>query len=162
MSVFTKDDDVREHLMEVGLVCAQWAYLELLFEITFWWFIGLLNREKEGRVITGGLNLETTAKRVCELSHLKIKAEQDRNLLESIKDRILKIVDERNLAVHGRRKLMPDGTLTGLVTRGNYKRVDQSLPLIRLRNLNVEIAAIIDELEPLLCRLGIIEGAYKI
>jgi hypothetical protein len=33
-------DEVREHLQEIGVVCGQWAHLEFLFEVTFWWLVG--------------------------------------------------------------------------------------------------------------------------
>ncbi len=88
---YTDDDDFRRHLTDVGLVCTQWAYLEFLFEITFWWLLGLLNMPKEGRLITGGLNLESLSKRVCELAHLRVQEQEDRKSLESLRDRISKI-----------------------------------------------------------------------
>jgi hypothetical protein len=117
MSDRIEDDDVRQHLMDVGSVCSQWAFLEYLFEITFWWLLGLLNKPKEGRLITGGLNLGTISKRVCELSHLRVQEQGDRELLESLRDRIVQIIDERNLAVHGVRSLLPDATVTASVAR---------------------------------------------
>jgi hypothetical protein len=154
---YTDDDDFRQHLTDVGLVCTQWAYLEFLFEITFWWLLGLLNSPKDGRLITGSLNLETLSKRVCELSHLRVQEQEDRKLFESLRDRIGQITEERNLAVHGVRSLLPDTTVTATVARGRYKNIPQSISLIRSASLNKELGAIIEALQPLLIRLGVLE-----
>ena len=154
---YTDDDDVRKHLTDVGLVCVQWAYLEYLFEITFWWLLDLLNKPNEGRVITGKLSLEIISKRVCELSHLKVLEQEDRKLLENLRDRVAQIIDERNLAVHGVRELLPDTTVSATVARGAYRHRPQSLSLIRLASLNKEIDAITQAFQPLLIRLGILE-----
>jgi hypothetical protein len=158
MNDHTTGDDIREHLMQVGLVCSQWAYLEWLLELTHWWLLGLLNKDKEGRVITSGLSIEVMARRVWELCHLRISDIADRDRLGAVKDRIQGILEERNLAVHGRRSLNPDQSVTGAIARGKYKHEPQKLSLVRLRNLNTEIGYITAELEPILVRYGIIEG----
>jgi hypothetical protein len=155
------NDDILKHGMQVGLVCNQWAYLEWLVEVTHWWLIGLLNKPIEGRIITGGLSIEQLLKRVCSLSHLRINVAADREALEAIKKRVDAVADERHLAVHGVRAVQPDNRITGIVSRGNYKGQPQQLSTIRLGTLNTELAAIIDELEPLLHRLGIIQGTIE-
>jgi hypothetical protein len=159
MSDFSTDDDVANHLKLVGVICGQWAYLEWLLEVTHWWLLGLLNKPKEGRVITSSLSIEKMAKRVCDLSHLRISKDEDRALLENIKNRILAVLDERNLAVHGVRKWHEDEqVLTGSLARGKYKNEPQKLSLLRLRSLNNELVSIANALEPLLVRYNIIEG----
>src|SRR6185437_5786990 len=126
--------EVRNHLMEVGMVCTQWAYLEFLFEATIWWLLGLPNRKYEGRIITAGLSLETLARKAYDLSHLKIANDQDIKTIESLRDRISAIVDERNLAIHGLRSYDPENEITQAeVSRGNYRSKPQNLSLIRLR-----------------------------
>lgn len=151
-------DEVRDHLLEVGMVCSGWSYLEFLLEATIWWLIGLPNRKVEGRVITSSLSLETLARKICDLQHLKISDIADRKTLEKTRDRISAIVDERNLAVHGIRSADPAGdTITAEVTRGNYKSKPQKLSLIRLRSLNAEIISILTVVEPLLVRYNVIE-----
>jgi hypothetical protein len=155
----TNDEVVVEHLREVGVVCSGWAHLEFLFEVTLCWLIGFSNRKAEGRVITSGLSLETLARKVCDLQHLKISDTKDRETLESVRERISLIVDERNLAVHGVRSADPEGdTITAELSRGKYKSKPQNLPLVRLRSLNVEIMLIITTIQPLLVRYGVIEG----
>jgi hypothetical protein len=64
---------------------------------------------------------------------------------------------ERNLAVHGVRDLLPDATVVARVTRGEYKGTLQHLPMIRLNSLNKEVNRIIDVIQPLLHRHGVIE-----
>ena len=81
MDAYRHKQEFEQHLMAVGLVCSQWAYLEFLFEITLWWILGL--EPKEGRIITGGLSIETAAKRICDLAHLRIKDEADRDTLRN-------------------------------------------------------------------------------
>jgi hypothetical protein len=162
MSDHTTDDDIREHLMQVGLACTQWAYLKWLFEITHWWLLGLLDKEKEGRVITSGLSIEKMARRVCELCHLRISDEADCAQFTLTKERLVAIVEERNLAVHGRRSWHPDHEVTGSLARGKYKNEPQKLSLIRLRSLNSEIGSIISALEPVLVRYRIIEGMTEL
>jgi hypothetical protein len=123
-----------------------------------WWLIGLHNRKTEGRVITSGLSLETLARKVSDLSHLKIADTADRELLKSLRDRISAIVDERNLAVHGLRAADPDGdTFTAELARGAYKSKPQNLSLIRLKSLNIEVISILTVIEPILVRYQVIE-----
>ena len=66
------NDEIEQHLFLVGAVCSGWAYLEFLAELALWWLIDFINRRKEGRVLTASLTLENTAKKICELYHLKI------------------------------------------------------------------------------------------
>jgi hypothetical protein len=151
-------DEVGEHLQEIGVVCSQWAHLEFLFEVAFWWLLGLPNRKTEGRVLTSGLSLETLVGKVCELQHLKISDANDRKTIEQSHKRILAIVEERNLAVHGIRSADPEGdTITAELSRGQYKSKPQNLSLVRLRSLNFEIASIIKTIRPLLQRYNVIE-----
>lgn len=154
----TDDEDIKEHLMQVGLVCIQWSHLEWLLELMHWWLLGLLNAPTEGRLITSGPSIDAMARRVSGLSHLKISNEADRAQLATIEARIKAVVDERNLAVHGTRSEHPEVGVTASVARGKYKNEPQKLPLVRLRSLNTEIGAIISALEPLLVRYGIIEN----
>jgi hypothetical protein len=86
MNDHTTDDDVREHLMQVGLVCIQWAYLEWLLELTVWWLLGFLNKAKEGRAITSGLSIEVLARRISDLCHLRISDISDQSQLNMIRD----------------------------------------------------------------------------
>jgi hypothetical protein len=124
-----------------------------------WWLIGFSNRKAEGRVLTSGLSLETLARKVCDLQHLKISDAKDRQTLKNVRDRISAIVDERNLAVHGVRSADPEGdTITAELSRGQYKSRPQNLSLVRLRSLNVEIMSIITTIQPLLVRYDVIEG----
>jgi hypothetical protein len=150
---------VVEHLREVGVVCSGWAHLEFLFEVALWWLIGFSNRKAEGRVLSSGLSLETLARKVCDLKHLKISDAEDRVTLDKVRERISAIVEERNLAVHGVRSADPEGdTITAELSRGQYKSKTQNLSLVRLRSLNVEIMSIITTIQPLLMRYGVIEG----
>src|SRR5215469_61873 len=151
------DEVVRDHLLEVGVVCSGWTHLEFLYEAALWWLIGL--RKVEGRVLTSGLSLENLARKVCDLQHLKIADARDCETLEKLRDRISAIVDERNLAVHAIRSADPEGdTITAELSRGRYKSKQQNLSLVRLRSLNVEIMSIITTIQPLLIRYDVIEG----
>lgn len=151
-------DDVHDHLLEVGMICTGWAYLEFLLECAVWWLIGLHNNKRDGRIFTSGLSLETMARKAADLKHLKISCANDRKAIEDIRDRISAIVQERNLAVHGLRAADPDGgEVTAEVSRGTYKSQPQKLSLVRLRSLNAEIGMIMAITEPLLVRYGVIE-----
>jgi hypothetical protein len=76
--------------------------------------------------------------------------------MKAVARRIEESLDERNLAVHGVRQLMPNEAVVASVTRGQYKGTLQHLPLIRLRSLNDEAASIIAVIEPLLHSHGVI------
>jgi hypothetical protein len=157
MSDTEQDRDIKVHLLSVGLVCSHWSYLEYLYELTLWWLLGLLNDETAGRVITGGQSLENLARCCKELSRLRITDPTDRQILEDAYNRLLAIVDERNLAVHGVRSAEETGPLvTGVVSKGKYKSKPQNLSFIRLNTLNTEIVNIMALIEPLLVRLNII------
>jgi hypothetical protein len=157
-----KLDLVAEHNQEVGLLCTQWAYLEWLLELALWWLLGLLNQPREGRILTGGLSIDTLARRVSELSSLRIGDANQRATLGRVRVRITDVLDERNLAIHGVRSLQPDDSVLAAVSRGKYKNEPQRMSLIRLRSLNSEVARILAELEPLLFTLGVIEGVTEI
>ena len=152
-------DDIQEHLMQVGLVCTQWAHLEWLLELTHWWLLDLLNNPTEGRPITSGLSIGTLARRVSALCYLKISNVDDRTKFNTIEGRIKAVIDERNLAVHGTRACDPSLGVTASVSRGKYKNEQQKLPLVRLGSLNAEIKSIIAAPEPVLVRYGVIEGS---
>ena len=154
----TIPDDVVKSVLQVGLICSHWAYVEWLLEITLWWTLGLLNKKVEGRVITGSLSIDTLALRLTQLSHLKLHDEADRKILEDVRKRIMSSIDERNLAVHGVRSVMPDGTIQAEVARGPLKSKFQVLSLVRLRSLNTELGVILGLLEPLLVRHNVISG----
>lgn len=77
------NDEIGLHLHYVGLLCTQWSYLERMLEYTHWWILGLLNKPKEGRIITGSLSIEMLAKRARDLAHLKIKSEADIEILQA-------------------------------------------------------------------------------
>ena len=150
--------EVRDHLIEVGMVCTQWAYLEFLFEATIWWLLGIPNQKYEGRIITAGLSLEILVRKAADLSHLKVANDADLKTIQSIRGRISAIVDERNLAVHGLRSYDPENEITRAeVSRGYYKSKPQKISLIRLRSLNSEILSIMTVVEPLLVRYGVLD-----
>lgn len=152
------DDLVEQHILEVGLVCSQWAHLEWLMELTLWWILGLFDKRTEGRILTGQWSLDTTARKVCSLMHLRITDREDLDFIASIKRRIDDIVPKRNLAVHGVRQLDPETeTVAAEVSRGHYKNTPQPLSLIRLASLNDELNRIIRDFQPLLVRLNILE-----
>lgn len=158
MDEYASEDGVKAHLREVGLICSQWAHLEWMLEVTNWWVLGFLDKPTEGRIITASLGIELMARRAYDLCHLKQVKPEEKSLLESVKNRIAAIVDERNLAVHGVRQLdLSTNTVFGHVGRGNYKNTPQKLPLIRLASLNDEIAAVIQVLHPWMVSRGLIE-----
>jgi hypothetical protein len=157
MSDTVRDKDIQDHLLSVGLVCSHWAYLECIYELALWWLLGLLNDSQAGRAITSGQSLENLARRCNELSRLRVKEAGDRKILDGAYARILAIMDERNLAVHGVRSAHKTGPLiTGVVGKGKYKGQPQTLSEIRLNSLNTELMNIMALVEPLFVRLGII------
>jgi hypothetical protein len=155
--------EIEEHLFLVGAICSGWAHLEFLVELALWWQIDFLHRRTEGRVLTGSLSLEIMAKKVCELYHLKIPDKNDRKILDDVRDRIVAILDERNLAVHGVRQINPANETHAEIARGKYKNKPQKLSNIRLKSLNFEIVAIVQTLEPVLVKYRVLEdrGDYQ-
>jgi len=153
---------IADHNREVGLLCTQWAYLEWLLEIAVWWFLGLLNQPEDGRVLTGSFGIDALARKARDLAHRKLTNETDANKMAEVARRVLDVIDERNLAIHGVRSLQPDQTVLAAVARGKYKHEPQKMPLIRLQTLNTEVARIIAVIEPLLARDGVIEGITEV
>jgi hypothetical protein len=147
------------HLREVGLLCSQWAYLEWMLEIAIWWFCDLLDQPSEKRIIeTGGKPVSVLAREAGNIAYRKLTSASELEAMKEVARRVEESIDERNLAIHGVRKLLPDETVSARVTRGKYKGTLQALPLIRLRSLNSEVARIIAVIEPLLQSHGVIEG----
>jgi hypothetical protein len=56
-------EDVAAHLMEVGLLCSQWAYLEWLLERAIWWFLDLRKTPTDGQTVTAGLSIDALARK---------------------------------------------------------------------------------------------------
>lgn len=156
-------DFAAEHNMEVGLLCSQWAYLEWMLEIAVWWFGDLLDQSDAERLTaTGGKPISVLAREAHNIAHQKLISASELEALKDVARRIEEIIDERNLAVHGVRSLLPDETVVARVTRGTYKGTLQNLPLIRLRSVNTEVAGIIAVIEPLLHSHGVIEGMTEV
>lgn len=151
------NDEISLHLYYVGLLCTQWAYLERLLELAHWWLLGLLNKPKEGRIITGSLSIEMLAKRVRDLGHLKTNDEVVLSTFKNVAKRIDAIIDERNMAVHGVRVVDSDSSIRAEVARGKFKNNPQPISASGLRDLNNEVKSIISSLEPVLVSLKIIE-----
>lgn len=156
------NDDVDKHLLQVGLICAQWAHLEYLLELTVWWLLGLLDTPKDARLITGTMPIDALARKARDLAHRKIPKRSDRNMLRDVAVDVNAVEHERNLAVHGVRSLWPDETITASVPRGPYRNKPERLSLIRLRTANAQIASTIAKLELLLDAHSIIEGVTAI
>ena len=151
-------DIVAAHNAEVGLLCTQWAYLEWMLEIAIWWFLDLLDKSDEERITaTGGKPISVLAREAANIAHRKLTSAQ-LDAMKEVAKRIEASLDERNLAVHGVRQLMPDETVVARVTRGKYKGTLQRLPLVRLASLNAEVGRIIAVIEPLLHSHGVVEG----
>jgi hypothetical protein len=152
-------DPVAAHIAEVGLLCTQWAYLEWMLEIAIWWFLDLLDKSDGERMTeTSGKPVSVLAREAGNIAHQKLTSASELGAIKDAVRRIEESIDERNLAVHGVRSLLPDETVIARVTRGKYKGTLQRLPLIRLRSLNAEVARIIAVIEPLLHAHGVIEG----
>jgi hypothetical protein len=159
----TRLDTVAAHNAEVGLLCTQWAYLEWMLEIAIWWFRDLLDKSDYERMTeTSGKPVSVLAREAGNIAHQKLTSASELNAIKDVVSRIEESIDERNLAVHGVRSLLPDETVIARVTRGKYKGTLQRLPLIRLRSLNAEVARIIAVIEPLLHAHGVIEGITEV
>jgi hypothetical protein len=147
---------VHTELVEIGKICVHWAYLEFLLEVTYWWIFNLHNRHEEGRILTGSLSIELLSGRVRDLAHLKIADPVDREVLSAVAKRIDVIKDDRNLAVHGVRAMLPDKSVHAWAARGKYKHAPEFMTAMRLRSVTVEIRCILKELEPVLLKNNII------
>jgi len=151
-------DLVSVHNSQVGLLCSQWAYLEWMLEIAVWWFGDLLDKSDEDRLAeTVGKPISVLAREAGNIAYRKLTSTSELDAMKEVTKRIEEIIDERNLAVHGVRQLVPDETVLARATQGRYKGTLQHLSLIRLRSLNDEVARIIAVVEPLLHSHGVIE-----
>ncbi len=156
-------DLAAEHNMEVGLLCSQWAYLEWMLEIAIWWFSDLLDKSDDERLTaTGGKPISVLAREAHNIARQKLISASELEALKDAARRIEEIIDERNLAVHGVRSLLPDETVIARVSWRTYKGTLQSLSLVRLRSLNAEVTGIIALIEPLLHSHGVIEGMTEV
>jgi hypothetical protein len=148
---------------QVGLLCSQWAYLEWMLEIAIWWFSDALEQSEEARITeTGGMPISVLARKAGNIAHRKLTSASEINAMKEVAKRIEESIDERNLAVHGIREVMPNEAVRARVTGGKYKGTLQNLPLIRLKSLNEEVARIIALIEPLLQSHGVIGDISKV
>ena len=153
---------MNSHLQEVGLLCTQWAYLEWMLEIAIWWFRDLLDATDDERIAeTGGKPISVLAREARNVASRKLTSASELDAMIDVAQRIEDIIDERNLAVHGVRQLLPGETVVARVTRGKYKGTLQSLPTIRLKSLNAEVGRIIAVMEPILHAHGVITGVTE-
>ena len=152
-----KERDVGPDLMQVGLLSAQWAYLENLYASAIWYFLDVLDNHNDGRLITGPFGAEKLAQLVKGLAHRKLGDPADLEIIERVTAPIKQLADERNLAVKGLREVRPDETVVAHATRGDYKNRPQKMSSIRLQSLNNQVSDMIDELEALLVKHGVRE-----
>jgi hypothetical protein len=150
-------EDVPVHLQQVGFLCAQWAYLELLLEIAIWW--SLDHSPIDGRTITKSMPMSVLAREARDNAHQKLTNKSELDAMADVAMRVAAVIDERNLAVHGVRVVQPDETVMASVARGKYGNTLQPMSLDSLQRLNDEVTSIIDVIEPLLHRHGMITGS---
>ena len=115
-------DVVLAHHYQIGLLCAQWAYLEWMLEVAIWWFSDLLDKSDEQRLTeTGGKPISVLAREAGNIAHRKLTLKSDIDAMKDIAKRIEESLAERNLTVHGVRTLSPDEVVLARVTRGRYR-----------------------------------------
>jgi hypothetical protein len=112
-------DDFPKMFEEIGRLCSSWAYLEFLTERAIW---GLLNIDKElGRVVTYSKDMRQLWSLLISEAGYRL-GEGDAKLLKDINKRLIIVMKDRNIIVHGR--------LTAIMSRkpevGVYDVVDVS------------------------------------
>ena len=71
-------DVVLAHHYQIGLLCAQWAYLEWMLEVAIWWFSDLLDTSNDQRLTeTGGKPISVLAREAGNIAHHKLRLKSD-------------------------------------------------------------------------------------
>jgi hypothetical protein len=142
-------------MFTVGMICAQWAYLEYLFASAIW--VTLNIPHDAGKIVTGGLDMKGRAVMAVRIAEERKKPRDLIAGLATAQKAVLKLLNERNLIVHGTGELRPDGHTYYEVHRGPMRGEPQHVSLIRVHSLASAIDGIVAKLEPVLLKHGIIE-----
>ena len=148
-------DEIRERLFTVGLICAQWAYLEYLLAATIWVVLGVSH--DAGKIVTGTLDMKGRTAMATRLARQLGKPPTLINALAATQKDTELLQDERNLIVHGVGELRPDGRTYYEVHRGSMRDAPQHISLIRVHSLASAIEKIVGALEAVLLQHKIIE-----
>ena len=103
--------------------------------------------------------MSVLAREARDNAHQKLTNKSELDAMADVAMRVAAVIDERNLAVHGVRVVQPDETVMASVARGKYGNTLQPMSLDSLQRLNDEVTSIIDVIEPLLHRHGMITGS---
>jgi hypothetical protein len=139
----------------IGQICLHWSYLELLLATTIWNILKL--DEDTGKIVTGGLDIEGRANMALNLAkHRKAPADVIA-VLKCAQSQIKDIIGERNLAIHGVYELRPTGEVLAEVHRGKFRGIPQDMSNDRMGRTAQTIDAIIEILQPVLEKHGVID-----
>jgi hypothetical protein len=136
--------DRTHSLIQVGIVCDDWAYIEHYLEYIIWWELDL--GPIMGRVVTAPLDAEKRSRMARDLITKKSTDPADQTILTRIACYIDHPKDLRNLAVHGAR-LRIGGKTHGIVTRGKWKYTPTPIDQVELDNLMDALSYIVAALD---------------
>ena len=129
---------------QIGNICSQWAHLEYLLASAIW---GLLGLEKGvGLIVTGGLNIESRVGTAVALAEALGQPDELIEALKRVRKELQssKIIQRRNLTIHGNRFLHPDREDAELVEihRGKSAGKPKTRADSELSELGKEIAGL--------------------
>lgn len=128
----------------VGRLCAYYSYLEGAVAQAIWLELQLVH--DEGHPVTDGLQLGDSLRLLLSI-HERNRNDEVVSHLKSLKKRVLSLINDRNLLVHGTvifdaRPSEHGPGIRWLVRRGGYNRKPQPVTLEMIENLVGECKAI--------------------
>lgn len=128
--------------IQIGDICSQWAHLEYILANAIWALLGL--DKATGLIVTGGLNIENRVGTAVALAEKMGQPTAVTDALKHVRKELQasKIIQRRNLAVHGHRFPHPEREDAELVEIHRGKDAGQAITRAdsELRELGKDIA----------------------
>jgi predicted RNA-binding protein YlqC (UPF0109 family) len=121
-------EEQKARMFTVGMICAQWAYLEFLFAASIWVLLKVPD-EDVGKIITGTLDMKGRAAMALRLARALNQRKELIDALAIAQQDSANQLDERNLVVHGVGELRPTGETYQEVHRGPMRNKPQPVSL---------------------------------
>jgi hypothetical protein len=149
--------DTEQRLLEVGIICTQWSYLEYLLANAIWWLLTL--DKSTSTIVTGGLDINSRISMALGLAKHLDKSQELTSLLENTKKDLSgakKLIVRRNRAVHDIFSSRPSDSVVMIeMHREKTKRNREPYPLSELMSLRNDLTDLTKRLIVIFEKIGI-------
>jgi hypothetical protein len=150
------DEPSSKRMAHIGGVCLQWSYLEYIIAAIIWKQLNL--DISVGKIVTGGMDILPRLNMAINLCReLKTDKRVERALIEARKSLQDKLIEQRNMVVHGQHWLLTGEKPVVEVQRGKGTRQPTPFTDNEIYQLVENIAAVSNRIGQALMESGFID-----